>query len=233
MTHSMETFTTRALRGHGTLGERLRRVREERSESLETAAADVRIRKEYLSALEESNYLSLPGPVYVKSFLRRYADHLGVNADMVMRLYEGEAGVLQKQEKRQLAQGLHRKPQMPRIILTPRHLKRIAIELIILGILVYLGFEIQRIIAPPELIIELPSDNIRVTERSLQIRGTTEPEAILHVNGEEVIPTETGSFEDVVELTEGLNTIVITAQKSRSSVVEVLRSVLFEKPSEN
>ena len=43
------------------------------------AEADTKIRGKYLRALENEEWALLPGPTFVKSFLRTYADYLGLD----------------------------------------------------------------------------------------------------------------------------------------------------------
>ena len=98
----MNSFSTRALRGHGTLGERLKKIREDREEGLETVAEKLQIQQKYLAALESGEYLKLPGDVYVRNFLKRYAGHLDVNPVTVVHLYEREMGVFEPQQKQKI-----------------------------------------------------------------------------------------------------------------------------------
>ena len=70
------------------IGEALRRAREEKGISLEQAEEDTKIRCRYLEALEDEEYDIIPGAVYVKGFLRNYASYLGLNANEVMIQYK-------------------------------------------------------------------------------------------------------------------------------------------------
>src|SRR5687767_5216310 len=46
-----------------------------------------KIRAKYLRALENEEWSVLPGPSYIKSFLRTYAEFLGVDAHMLVEEY--------------------------------------------------------------------------------------------------------------------------------------------------
>ncbi len=63
------------------IGERLRSAREARGLSLEEIEAGTRIRRQYLRALEAEAFDEIPGPAYVKGFLRTYATYLGLSSD--------------------------------------------------------------------------------------------------------------------------------------------------------
>lgn len=74
------------------LGERLRTARESQGISLAQAAAETRILQRYLVALEDSDYLHLPGDVYARGFIRNYANYLGISPDELIELYRRERG---------------------------------------------------------------------------------------------------------------------------------------------
>lgn len=74
------------------LGELLRNMRESKGISLSQAAAETRILQRYLVALEEGDYLNLPGDVYARGFIRNYARFLGVSPEDALQLYRQERG---------------------------------------------------------------------------------------------------------------------------------------------
>lgn len=61
------------------LGDRLRQERERQGLTIEDIAQKTYIRKKYLEAIESGDHSDLPGEVYVKGFLRSYAEALGLN----------------------------------------------------------------------------------------------------------------------------------------------------------
>jgi cytoskeletal protein RodZ len=61
------------------LGSRLRQFRTEQSIPLEEVAAQTRIQARLLNAIEEGRLDELPEPVYVKGFIKRFAEALGLN----------------------------------------------------------------------------------------------------------------------------------------------------------
>ncbi|MGB7443817.1 MAG: RodZ domain-containing protein [Coleofasciculaceae cyanobacterium] len=61
------------------LGCYLRQCRREQSMSLDEVAAITRIQARLLNAIEEGKLEELPEPVYIKGFIKRFADALGLN----------------------------------------------------------------------------------------------------------------------------------------------------------
>jgi cytoskeleton protein RodZ len=62
-----------------TVGQDLRKARQRKGEDLAQISAVLKIRKDYLDALEESKFEAIPGRAYVIGFIRAYAQYLGLD----------------------------------------------------------------------------------------------------------------------------------------------------------
>lgn len=71
-----------------TPGRLLKKTREEKGQTLEDFSGLLKIRHDYLAALEDEAYSFLPGDVFIKGYLRIYSNALGINADYVLDLYK-------------------------------------------------------------------------------------------------------------------------------------------------
>jgi cytoskeletal protein RodZ len=71
-----------------TLGEELRRKREERGTSLTDISEATRIGTRFLKAIESDNFSILPGGIFTRSFIRAYAKQVGMNEDEAISLYQ-------------------------------------------------------------------------------------------------------------------------------------------------
>ncbi|GAA5345533.1 helix-turn-helix protein [Planifilum fimeticola] len=70
------------------IGTQLRRAREAMGLSLEDVQQQTKIHAEYLHALENDRFDSLPSPFYVRAFLRTYARCLGMDPQSLLDRYE-------------------------------------------------------------------------------------------------------------------------------------------------
>jgi len=128
-----------------TVGQDLRSARQKRGEELKDIAKELKIRRDYLDAIEESRFDALPGRTYAIGFIRTYAEYLGLDgAECVDRLKAEIAGRSDAKEH-------------PVTVSTPRE-RRIpqgAIALIVLLLIAavyltyYLYVSAERIAAPP------------------------------------------------------------------------------------
>ena len=62
------------------IGDQLRETRMRNRIDISEVEAATKIRAKYLRALENEEWDLLPGPTFVKTFLRTYADYLGLDA---------------------------------------------------------------------------------------------------------------------------------------------------------
>src|SRR5215472_7999945 len=69
-------------------GEYLRREREMRGVTLEEIAESTKISTRLLRALEQEHFSDLPGGVFTRSFIRHYADYLGLDSEHVLAEYK-------------------------------------------------------------------------------------------------------------------------------------------------
>src|SRR5213596_381757 len=70
------------------IGATLREARMRARIDISEIEAQTKIRAKYLRALENEEWDLLPGPTFVKSFLRTYAEALGLDARLLLEEYK-------------------------------------------------------------------------------------------------------------------------------------------------
>jgi cytoskeletal protein RodZ len=78
--------------GDLTLGQRLRRAREERNLTPRELSDLTRITRRHLEAIEADDYKQLPGGIFNRSFVKSYARAVGFDESEALRLYLAAAG---------------------------------------------------------------------------------------------------------------------------------------------
>src|SRR5215813_3438390 len=71
-----------------TLGEELRRMRDERHITLTEISEATRIGTRFLKAIENDNFSVLPGGIFTRSFIRAYAKQVGMGEDEAISRYQ-------------------------------------------------------------------------------------------------------------------------------------------------
>lgn len=70
-----------------TLGETLQEARKKKGLSEESIAKALRIKVQRLRDLEAGNYDQFPAQIYARSFIRQYADHLGLDSSLLLERF--------------------------------------------------------------------------------------------------------------------------------------------------
>src|SRR5919202_923710 len=72
------------------IGERLREARMRQRVDVSEVESATKIRAKYLRALENEEFDLLPGPTFVKTFLRTYAEQLGLDPHRLVEEYRAK-----------------------------------------------------------------------------------------------------------------------------------------------
>src|SRR3954468_13444248 len=70
------------------IGNTLRETRMRQRIDIVEVEAATKIRAKYLRALENEEWDALPGPTFVRTFLRTYGDYLGLDSKMLVEEYK-------------------------------------------------------------------------------------------------------------------------------------------------
>ncbi|MBU0614270.1 helix-turn-helix domain-containing protein [Patescibacteria group bacterium] len=210
------------------LGEKLRALRSGQAVSLDIVEKKTHIQKKYLIALENGNYENLPEPLYTRNFIRTYVRALNSDEEYFLELYDEECGRCDcVGHMRTPRQRLKRK----KLIIWNNFLK-IALASTFAGLFIlYLGFQINSIIQPPEIYIFSPQEASTTSDATLLIEGLVEIESVVYVNGEQVVVNSDNTFKTEMDLEKGLNIIQIEAERRYSKSVVVERRVVFTPKS--
>jgi cytoskeletal protein RodZ len=83
-------------------GRKLAEARRQRGWTLEEVAERIRVRREFLEALEDMNVKLLPGKAYALAFLRSYARELGVEEKAIVDQFQDECALTREDAQKQI-----------------------------------------------------------------------------------------------------------------------------------
>lgn len=205
------TFTKKSV-GTLTLGERLKRLRSDRRISLVEVSRNIKVQMKYLESLENGDYDSLPADVYVRGFLKSFADFLGVDDKVLVRLYEKETGIRKNLEKGKDKKEEKIKPlNISSFTFTPK--KAIfAVSCLLIALIVFFIYkEIGSFNSSPRLVIISPEANSETGEKMAVVEGITEKDVRLLINDQLTTVNDEGKFREEITLQPGGNTINVKA----------------------
>lgn len=223
----MISFTAKKIKHISNLGDVLKKKRQELGMNLTQISKRTLIAERYLQAIENEDWQRLPGEVYIKNFLKRYAMELGLDLERVLKSYTNknstyETSIYSLQRTLPLAQS--------NFLNIPKLLRNSVLILVVLLFIGYLGWQTNKIITPPELNIYSPVDNLVTSEGKILIQGKTEPEVEVAINNMN-IPVNNGKFYEELDLQQGLNVLKITARKKYSRQQVIYRKIMW-KPND-
>ncbi len=214
------------------LGEVLRAAREARFIDLPRVERDTRIRVRYLVALENGDYRELPGAVYTRGFLRNYGIYLGLDPEYLIDLYRLEVGTPTERRVAPTAPQPVSERQGRPVVISSGAVAAVILTVMVGLFVIYLAGEFITFARTPELRITDPATDLAAfTGTEYTIRGVTEPDSTVTVDGLRENPTITaaadGSFVITIGLVPGANVITLVASDpltGRDSA-EVRRSI--------
>ncbi len=219
----MTDFIPKRITPTETIGAKLRQARLARNLSLDSISKKIKIRVEYLSAIENDQLDKLPSGLYGKSFIKQYGVYLGLKPKQIIKDLNLE--YLDEAEANPFSQKIL---NSRKLIVWPKIIRNILAFGAVLICFLYLTIYFKNIVTPPSLDIISPERNILITENSILVSGQSEPEAEIKINGEVVLNNNKGAFTQEVNLKKGLNSITITAQKKHSRANTIIRQILVE-----
>lgn len=208
-----------------TVGEVLSQARKKKRISISSLSGKTKIKERFLRAIEEERWSELPDFAVTQGFVRNFAKTVGVD--------EKFAAALLRRDFPQAPTKKGRFPEIkvgePPVFWTPKT-TIFVISLLIVGIIgIYLTRQYLIFAAPPPLEILQPRQNEIINGITLEVKGKTNPEAQVLVNGSPVLVDEKGIFQTKLTLSAGEQKVIIEAV-SRSGKRTEKEVVIEVKP---
>lgn len=209
-----------------TIGNLLKKRRQQLGISLGDVERDLRIRRKYLEGLEENNFDLFPSVNYIKGFLQNYCRFLGLDEGKVLAIFRRQFNA--EEELKLVYPGASVPLDEPLFKITPQRAALAAIIVILSGFFLYLFSQLRLLTEPPPLIILDLAENVVVESPVWLLKGKTSPSARILINGKAVHVRENGEFEQKVNLEEGVNELTIEAISSNDKKTTEVRSIRYQ-----
>ena len=207
------------------LGKKLRDARERVNLSVEELSNRTHLQSKYITAIEAGEFSSLPkAKAYRLAYIKEYAAAVGLASDACITEFTRQDGL-------ENAGVIHphraiKHFRFASLSLVFRNVIVTALALLFVG---YLGWQVRRVIEPPDLAVYSPNEGEVTTQLSATIQGATEPEVQLKINGQTAVVNDEGRFETAVDLSPGINTITITAVKKHGKTTTITRHLIVRQ----
>lgn len=207
-----------------TVGNILAQARVQKGLSLTEVAAVLKIPVKQLKGLEAGELEVFPAEIYARGAFSKYADFLGVRAEGTKRAF---LRVLTG-AREYVPLRVHRRKSWLAAQFTPRWIVAGVIGSIALVVGSYVAWQVASFVWLPALAVVQPGSGI-VREASVAVSGTANAEAVVKVNGEQVLLNEVGVWGAEVGLHPGINVIQVEATNAAGRVRRVQKTVLLPR----
>jgi cytoskeletal protein RodZ len=200
------------------LSEILRESRMEHGYSLDQVEKEIKIKKEFLKAIEENRYTDLPSDTYAAGFVKNYGLYLGLPEQKVLALFRRDYKARKSEYVPKFRKKTYTKTKS--FFFSPKGGIFLAAALVIL---IYLGFQLGSIFLGPDLTLTSPRNNTSIEKNIVEVTGETDPYAILEINGESTYVGLDGSFRKSIYIFSGEQKIRVVAKNrfGKATVQEV------------
>lgn len=186
-------------------------------------AAKTGIPAKHLKKIEKGEWCDLPSGVYVKGFLKKYAQTVGLDEAEVAARYETEWNQICALPVQARSQNFNQLSFLKDISL--RKFSAAAAIILIVG---YMAWQFRVILERPNLNLDNPTvEDIVSAAAVLELAGRVSPGATLTVNNDPVYPEADGIFKKSVELLAGLNVLEVKAVSRFGKESKIIRRVTF------
>ena len=199
-----------------TLGEQMQKLRDERRLSLAEISKGTKIQTKYLQYFEDGEYMKLPADVYVRGFLRSYANYMGLPENSLIKQFEREKDIHKNIKKIVEEEKNGSFINFSAFIITPKLIVVSVISLVAMASFGYLYFQVNNFVSTPRLAIIKPMDGVLVEGSGTHIVGVAEKDALVFINDQPVLVNEKGEFSEDVGLKDGINAISVKARNKFS-----------------
>lgn len=203
-----------------TVGQVLKEEREKKFYTLDEVEKVTKIRKELLEALERGEYSKLPPPTFTQGFIKNYGKFLGLDSEKLLAIFRREFAEQRNPPK--ILDSFTNPVSKKKLHITPPQVIFLVVVSLILSFFTYLWLEYRFLAGAPFLEVNEPSDQEVLEVASVKVAGRTNPEAKVAINDQEVSVDVSGSFSQVIAISQKVNNIKVSATSKfgHSAVVE-------------
>lgn len=191
--------------------------------SLEDVSKKTKIKVEYLSAIEESNFDRLPSSTFAKGFLRNYATFLALNPDTIVAMFRRDFTENSKGEiiPRGLVEPVGGKPKFVSV-------STILISIATLAFVGFLVYQLSSWWSLPKIKLLSPQNGDTYGEK-VTFKGVTARDATVTVAGQQVIVDGSGQFSLDLIFPSGTHSVIIETKNRQGKSTLVERSFTVSK----
>jgi len=209
-----------------TVGEILKETRIKKGISLQEVALSTKIRPNFLEELESNQFNQIAEGTVVKGLIKNYAEFIGLSSKDLLAIFRRD--FLEDKKGQILPRGSYEPLNSNRIAWTPRMTIILGGSLLVLIFVLFFLFHLFSLLGSPPLSIQFPKDGLLTTESTIELKGKTEADNAVYIDGEIVTVDPDGNFKQTILLSGGENKIKVEAISRRNKKTVKIITVNLE-----
>jgi len=179
------------------------------------------IPERYLEALLKGNFEKMPAAPYTRGYLMKIAEIFNLNGEELWQQYKRETEIK--------SSGLSDRLPENRFAIQSIKKEWLVMGIVIIGLIIYLSFNLPRIFGKPSLTILIPRAEISFSNQpTITVIGKISPSDVLKINKQNIPVDKTGRFEKTYNLLPGLNIFEFTAKRLLGKEIKIARQVIYQ-----
>ncbi|MCX6730376.1 MAG: helix-turn-helix domain-containing protein [Candidatus Roizmanbacteria bacterium] len=184
------------------VGKLLKDARERKKLSLRDVEKRIKVREQFIRALEEDRWNTFTSRIYVTGIMKNYARFLELDERKILAFFRREYERIEDIKFKEKVSSSYLSSDSKKSI--------IAGFVIAFALLIgYFSYQLFLFLKPPAIHIISPQTSVFKRERTIKIIGKTDKEAVITIMGERIYQNKEGVFEYVMPLKQKINPISI------------------------
>lgn len=207
-------FIKKSISSEQNFGKDLRELRELRGWSVKQLADASGIPEYLIKAFEQEKFAILDNPYYHERHVKTLIYALDGRVPFFVGKYRAALkrdGFDPKQRNKDYS--FTRKTKRSEFFTTTKYLPFLLLIPIFLFLIYYVYNEAKIFNQVPPLELQTPQNYAKLKEPNVIVSGTTDPNAIIIVNGQSAVVQDNGSFSIALDIPRGLTKLTVTAKK--------------------
>ena len=204
-----------------TIGQILKEARMKKGVSLVKLENLTKIKREFISKIENNDWDNLPEFPVVSGFVKNIANAVNVSIS--------KANAILRRDYPPKKLSINPTPDVgSKFVWSPKLTFVVGISFLLILVLGYLGFEYLKFVKPPELIVISPKENEQILQNKVKIEGKTTTDAIVTVNNQPIILDINGKCSTDLEITKETEELKFKATSRSGKVTEKIVQIIVE-----
>jgi len=197
------------------VGKLLKDARERKKLSLHDIEKKIKVREQFLRALEEDRWELFTSRIYATGILKNYARFLGLDERKILAFFRREYERIEEIRFKERVSTSYLSSDSKKTIIAGF----IFICVIFIG---YFSYQLFQYFKPPAVEILSPLNNTFKRELTVTIIGKTEKEAVVSIMGERIYQNSEGIFEYIMPLKQkdNLLSIEVVGANGKKTIIE-------------